>query len=1161
MTEKEVEGCFQLPKLPQRAGSRVSSHSRKASLVRSTATPGRRSSLCPGQSADFSLIDSVVAERRKLDISLLSAPDRKTHFPIPRRFSAIQTAISGPRPREKRPENSPSKPATSPPNHPKPASKAYRLIKALNWVPIRLNSFFPLSPFDHLYRGPAKTSYALGSQVVWTDAEVLDYQKATDRYEIRLIAVRSGLVKSVQRVNLMFEGEEKAFQELLKQAHRLKKEAENRLNVDLFIAGEMGKGFELTGNPIVFLGKIVNFIGRIWREIAETRKKEAIADINGFFDYAYLRGVLIAKWDNEDITALRTANGVTDFALLQPAQFYAKQGNSILVSKDTKNRLKAKSLFSNSLAFQVLFSFKSRFCDYFASGPVFQSIPDHYTWVQFLHSQSSKSVPNLSTRPMHFRTFFKFQMYRIEQIGSFIRNNWIHEAACQVYDAKGVNEDYQDRLGKKVELVAYELLSEEVSASFALFLTLFQQAETVFFIDIDFTHDGKAHSILLKPDPAPSRLQGRIYQYSAALLSLCRTVPGLRGWSQGQDCPIERESTSQELQEEGVLRQRIEGLVREVEEKVEEIGEFGRAVEGLEVPETVEKPESAAEALAAIHQLEAYLTPLFAQRQAVLCTLKSSYQSGLFLLKSHAFRSFLLTLTEQRISQACLRLSSLLHAFGLSIHTRCTQLVHLLEQPVGSVEELIEAVATVQHIKREDLPLVRKEVETLFRGMGVLKWVWTLDIAGLMGEIKGQFERLERTIEGRETALEKDKPKYMRRLEQDRDALKVSIKSLSMKFQDFTQLPLSESLEVWMSEAAATATGLLAIAKEVETARNRLNRKESVLGLEPSKHYILDKFLTCSPPVLDFALRSAEVKNDMQIWKNTQLRKIDPVKITEIIRKSKADFFALLPKLTSSQQQIASFLGQELDQFLEYMEIATLLQHESLKDRHWKQICEILGLSSEVYLDLGAVIGKSGHVPPKSEAIAAVVKSAAGEMHLETQLRQHRVLFHSLTFQLSPHRSTFLLTQHNQLRSHVADFRAIIKLIGDSECIPELKNQALDWARKMDTLEQLLTEWINAQEEMTALEEIFSRENSQESSQAAFAEYEKLVLRLTKILVEIAEQPEVLRCREMHIRYFQSCGQQLKTCRLQLQTEAEEGQFYGLSDSQMMQLLGSADMY
>lgn len=1158
--EKEVEGCFQLPKLPQRTGSRVSSHSRKASLVRSTATPGRRSSLRPGKSADFSLIDSVVAERRQLDISLLSAPDRKTHFPIPRRSSAIQTAISGPRPREKKPErptNSSPKPGNSPV---KPVSEALRLIKALNWVPVRLNSFFPSSPCDSLYRGPAKTSYVLGNQVIWTEAEVLNYHPHTQRYDIRLTAVGNGLVKSVQRVNLMFKNEETAFQELLRQAYRLKKEAESRLNVDLFIAGELGKAYELTGVPLLFLAKIVTFIGRKWGEIAETRKKEAIADINGFFDYAYLRGVLIAKWDDEEIAALRTAHGVSDLALLQPAQFCARKATFTGISQETKTKLKAKSLFSSSLAFQVLFAFKSRFCDYFASGPIFESLPDQYAWVQFLQSQGSKSVPCLSVRPVHFRTFFKFQMYRVEQIGAFVRNNWVHEAACRVYDSKAVSEDYKERLGKEVELVAYELLYEEVRTSFDLFLGLFQQAETIFFIDIDFTHDGKAHSILLKPDPAPSRLQARIYQYSGALLSLHRSVPGLRGWSQGQDLPTVRENTSEEVRALETLRQRVEALVREVEEKVEEIGAFGKAAEGLEVPEIIEQPDSASDALAALQQLEAYLTPLFAQRLAILTSLKSTYKAGIFLLKSQAFRSFLLDLTEQRISQACLRLLSLLHAFGLSIHTHCTELVQQLEQPVGSVEELIEAVASVQHIKREDLPWIRKEVETLFRGMGGLKWVWTLDIADLMGEIKGQFRRLERTIEGREAALEKDKPKYMRRLEQDKEALKVAIKSLSVKFQDFTQQPLSERLEVWMAEAAATACGLLAIAKEVETARNRLSRKEAVLGLEPSQHYVLDKFLVRSPPILDFALRSAEVRNDLQIWRNTQLRKIDPVKIKEIIVKSKADFFALLPKLTSSQQQIASLLCQELDQFLEYLEIATLLQHESLKDRHWKQICGILELSTDVYLDLGAVIGKSGHIPPKSEEIAAVVKSAAGELHLETQLRQHKVLFHSLTFQLSPHGSTFLLTQHNQLRSHIADFRAVIRLIGDSECVAELKNQALDWARKMDTLEQLLSEWTNAQEEMTALEEIFSRENTQ-APQPAFSEYEKLVSRLNKILVEIAEQPEVLRCREMHIRYFQSCGQQLKACRTQLQEEAEEGQFFGLSDSQMMQLLGSAEMY
>lgn len=1155
MTERGVEGCFQLPKLPQRTGSR-GYHSRKASLVRSSATPGRRSSLRPLKSADCSLIDSVVAERRKLDISLLSAPDRKTHFPIPKRASAVQTAIGGPRPRDKKPE----KPAFDPP---KPiSSSAYPLLKSLNWVPLRLNNFFPSSPSDHLYRGPAKTSYSLGDQVVWTEAEVLNYQPHTDRYEITLKGVRSGLAKSVQRVNLMFAGEEETFQELLKQAYRLKKDAENRLNADLFIAGEFAKGYELNGVPEEFLRKIVEYIGKMWGKIKEIRRETALEDINGFYDYAYLRGVLIEKWEDENTAALRTANGVSDLSLLQYPQFTTSlKAVPLKASKDTKSRIKARALLSNPLAFQVLYGFKSRFADYCAAGPICQYPVVHYTWVQFLHTQGTKSVHNLSQLPLHFRTFFKFQMYRVEQIEAFIRKQWVHEAACSVYDAKGVSEEYRERLGKEVELMAYELVSEEVHTSFTVFLSLFQRSEPLFFIDIDFIHDGKSHSILLKPDPSLSRLQACILQYSSALFTLNRSLPGLRSWTQGQDLPTVRDCSEEERRWQETLGEMVEGWTREIEMWVKEIGEFGKVVEILDEPEIIAQPDSAKTALDALQRIETHLTSLFSQRQTIITGLKSSYKAGIFLIRSHAFRSFLLDLTQQHISQACNHLHSLLQDFGLSIHTHCTRLVLTLEQPVGNIDELIEALASVEHIKRENLPWVRREVETLFRGLGVLKWVWTLGIAELMGEIKGQFRLLERTIAGRETVLEKDKPKYMRKLEQDRETLKAAIKSLSTKYQDFTHLSLSDSLETWMSEAAATATGLLATAKDVETARTRLSRKETVLGLEPSKHYALDKFLSSSPPVLGFALRSAEVKTDLQIWKNTQLKKIDPVQIAQIIAKSKADFFNLLPKLTTSQQEIATLLCQEMDLFLEYLDIVTLLQHESLKERHWKQICEILGLSNDVYLDLGAVIGKNGHIPPKSDQIALVVKAATRELHLETQLRHHKVLFHSLTFLLSPHHSSFLLTQQNQLRSHIADFRAVIALIGDSECVLELKSQAVEWGRKMDTLEMLLEQWTNAQEEMMALEEIFSRENTLETTKVAFAEYEKIVLRLNKILVEIAEQPAVLRCREMHIQYFQSCGLQLKACRTQLQVDTEEGQFFALSDTQMMNLLGSAEMY
>ena len=1146
-SDKAAVDCFvQLPRLAStRPGSQVTVHSRKSSLTRSTATPGRRASMRPLKSMDFSIIDNVVAERRNLDISVLSAPDRKTHFPIPRRSSVVQTAKSVTRTREIKPENAEIEVK-------KPVSEVDRLLKSLNWVPVRLESFFPFSAEDEKYRGQGKTSYTQGNEVLWPEVHVLDYDASTGKYLIRLLTLRPGLTKHVQRVNLMFAGEENSFPDLLKTAYALKKEAENRLNVDYFISKVMSGKFDLRGAPVHFVQKIVSFIGKIYEKSTENRKNAIKSDLNAFFDYAYLREMLLKQWNSPEIADLRISHGVTDFTLVEfPRKNHEKcLSNRLIFNKKPPNVLINKTIFG------VLGILKAHFLSYFDEETIFEYPLKPFSWVEFQQISSKKPL-NFPQFPMNFRHFHKFQLFRIQKTANFIEKNWLHEAGCKIFENTEIGDENKEKTRKIVELMNYELIFEEINRNLRSFLTFLDSENSIFWLNIDYFYDGKSNEIEIKINPNPRRILVKIEEFCTELIKLATNLPTLQDWKIGKKCVYYREITEKESSLKEIILEKAEKMLNQLEIITKEIEFYGKKVGKMG---QIEDIDDSIPVLTALERLENRLSESFSLHQNLLLSLQNEYKSGLFLLKSSSFRVFLLNFLHQNIALNSEKLHFEVQKFTNSIHVKCNQCILALTRPISSLDELIDSIMDLNRIKSEDLEKIKGEIDMVLTGIVGLKWVWRGEIVTLLSEINSEIRDLERIIGEKETEIEKNKLKFARKLEQDRENLKGSIQVLMGRFQDFTQLEVSFPMEKWLVQASETALKLINTGNEIEVARQKINFKEKVMKIDISQHYALDKHLNSAVKVLDFVLKAAEISTNLQIWKNSLIKKLDPSKMNAIITEFLSNFSLFLPKLPSSFQEIATFLCSEMTQFRSFMNIIDLFQEESLKDRHWKLIYDILQLNHDVYFDLSTVISKNAHISPIFDRISSIITTAKQELSLETHFKRFKSLFHSLHFHLIPHTDTFFLSDANEIREKISEFREILGLIGKSECVSEVRQQAVEWGRKMDTLETLLFEWSDAQREISALEQFFDSERGKMGFEPVLMDFNRIKTRLNKILTEIEEQPEVLRCREMHISYFQSCAQQLKVCRSQVQ-DSTDGVFYGLSDSQVMDLLGSADMY
>lgn len=310
------------------------------------------------------------------------------------------------------------------------------------------------------------------------------------------------------------------------------------------------------------------------------------------------------------------------------------------------------------------------------------------------------------------------------------------------------------------------------------------------------------------------------------------------------------------------------------------------------------------------------------------------------------------------------------------------------------------------------------------------------------------------------------------------------------------------------------------------------------------------------------------------------IRKIDgyaeiswkEVNMAEIIAEV-SDFQLRCRQLPKAMQAWAAFidLKKRIDDFNETCPLLELMVNESMKERHWERLQEVLGFDFDVEnpnTTLGYVL--SAPLLQFKDDVLDICVSADKERDIESKLNQ--IIFDwssiKLSFSFFKSRGELLLkgTDTLEIIAQIEDSVMIMNSLASNRYNKPFKKDVMLWLHKLTNTADVLEKWMQLQSLWMYLEAVFvggdiSKQLPQEAKRfsAIDKNYVKLVMRAREILnvVETCTSDETMSTMLPYLI------EQLEACQKSLTGYLETKRmlfprFFFLSDQVLLEILGQA---
>lgn len=231
-----------------------------------------------------------------------------------------------------------------------------------------------------------------------------------------------------------------------------------------------------------------------------------------------------------------------------------------------------------------------------------------------------------------------------------------------------------------------------------------------------------------------------------------------------------------------------------------------------------------------------------------------------------------------------------------------------------------------------------------------------------------------------------------------------------------------------------------------------------------------------------------------------QMKNIEETEWSVLRRKSSmfAEFLSEWESKTLNQNvQPALRIRKHIEHYRQTLPILNILQTESLNDKHWTHIFQLINLKPKPYLDLTLqdVLQNSSKLLNKSEEIRTIAHQAHSEQIVRQAVNELEQWAEMTNFKLFPY-----VDSTKKTIQLIKDFPELLNKIGDNQCllntskntsvVENFVDQIEMWETKLNLLNFILTSLSQIQKKWIYLEPIFSS-GSFKSGESIFKRIDK----------------------------------------------------------------------
>nr|XP_033343017.1 dynein heavy chain 7, axonemal [Megalopta genalis] len=264
---------------------------------------------------------------------------------------------------------------------------------------------------------------------------------------------------------------------------------------------------------------------------------------------------------------------------------------------------------------------------------------------------------------------------------------------------------------------------------------------------------------------------------------------------------------------------------------------------------------------------------------------------------------------------------------------------------------------------------------------------------------------------------------------------------------------------------------------------DKFNEEEAAFGWDitqyPRRKQIADQlkpFKQLFDAICDFMTKQ-------ELWLNSMIGSYSP----EDIENDVGHAYRTIYKLEKSFQEpdlrdLASNVREKIEDFRDRMPIVLTLGNPGLKDRHWEQISEIIGVPIKVDADLTLAKVLEMGLDSLASKFEAISDNASKEATLEKAMDRMQKDWADLVFTVNPFKETgtHVIAGVDDIQLLLDDHIVRTVTIKNSPNIKPFEARILSWERKMHLLQDILDQWLRVQAIWMYLEPIFTSPDIQQ---------------------------------------------------------------------------------
>lgn len=283
-----------------------------------------------------------------------------------------------------------------------------------------------------------------------------------------------------------------------------------------------------------------------------------------------------------------------------------------------------------------------------------------------------------------------------------------------------------------------------------------------------------------------------------------------------------------------------------------------------------------------------------------------------------------------------------------------------------------------------------------------------------------------------------------------------------------------------------------------------------------------------------------------------------------------ADFLSKWETKTNNMVSIPAMrIKRQIEKYRGILPILTMLQSDSLSDKHWMSLFSILELPPKSYhnIVLSDVLNYAPKISEYSSDVKAIINQAYSEQIVRqaiTELEQWAVL---ANLKLFTH-----VDSRNENIMLIRDFQESLNKIGDNQCLLQsAKNTVMNdsfldqlelWENKLNILSFILNNLSQIQKKWIYLEPIFANGTLRQGD----TYFNRIDKDFRYIMRDVAGNPKIVSLTKINNvqMIIESLLSQLQQCQNTLSTYMTGkrdvfSRFYFLSDEDLLEVLGQAN--